>query len=627
MRTLRTFPAQIEPFRLVGGGERGENAHTMRNLGRGCVFSLAGAVALVASVGRADTMVTGNPANLFTVAAKVTGLNQPTSFAFLPDGRMVITDKGGDVTLVDTQGGKTTAGTFTVDTESEKGLLHVIVHPSYATNRLLIFYYSAADSIGGTDSDRHRIVTVPLTAAGTLDMTQETILVRGLRGPANHDGGALAIGPDGKLYIGDGDTGCNSNTAPEPVYTPTNFFATCLTYPNGKILRVNLDGSIPSDNPLVNAPEVTACGSTCGTDATTLAPATGNAIRKDIWAWGFRNPWRFWFDPKTNNLWVGDVGEVTYEELDIIPPSGKGKHYGWPWREGGKGHPVSACQQIEPNAGDCVDPQYYCVHGAASGGLDGNCSAIMGGAIVDSCDWPTSFQGRYFFGDYSNKWIANVTLTADRSALTAPNRNQFITTSGGPTHIDIGPDGALYYSTIGPGTIQRVAPKNPITCTPDAGTGAGGAGTAGAGGATANGGATGKGGTVTNGGTPGAGAGFVGGGFVDGSTGNGGASAGNGGSGQAGSGASGASPGGTGPAAGGGAQVSGGTTSAGASTGTAGSQGGGNATDGSPNGAASSGDTASCGCRAVGEKRQGAFALFPLALSAVMLLRRKRRRP
>src|SRR5678810_1290057 len=114
-------------------------------------------------------------------------------------------------------------------------------------------YYSAAMSIGGTDVARHRVVTVALGNNDTIDTSQETILVQGLRGPANHDGGALAIGPDGKLYIGVGDTGCNSNTAPEPVYTPTNFFATCLTVPNGKILRVNLDGSIPNDNPLVNA--------------------------------------------------------------------------------------------------------------------------------------------------------------------------------------------------------------------------------------------------------------------------------------------------------------------------------------------------------------------------------------
>lgn len=577
----------------------------MRHSRRANVVSLASAVALVAASGRADTLVTGNPATLFTLANKVTGLTEPTSFAFLPSGQMVITQKGGDVLIADTGGATTVAGTFTVDTESEKGLLHVILHPGFATNRLLIFYYSANDSIGGTDVDRHRVVTVPLGTNGKLDLTQEKILVRGLRGPANHDGGSLGIGPDGKLYIGDGDTGVNSGQAPEPPYTPTNFFATCLTIPNGKILRVNLDGSIPNDNPLVNATQVTACGNTAGTDVTTLPPATGSAIRKDIWAWGFRNPWRFWFDPKTGNMWEGDVGEITYEEINIIPQSGKGKHYGWPWREASHGHTPATCQSIIPNAGDCVDPQYYCVHGTSSDpAVDGNCGSIMGGPIVDSCDWPTTFQGRYFFGDYTRKWIANLTVNTSRTGFTNTHRNQFITTSpGGPTHIDVGPDGALYYASFvqsaNTGTIVRVAPKTPIACPvpPDGGTGAGGTTSAG-GGSSVSGAA----------------------GATAGTTGAGGGATGNGGSGQAGATSTGgSSAGGTASGAGGGAQA-GTTGSSGASAGGGAQK---DASTGTGTGAA--GDTGSCGCRVVTDTRPGALGLWSLAAGVVAFARRKRR--
>src|SRR3970282_2174488 len=132
-----------------------------------------------------------------------------------------------------------------------------------------------------------------------------------------------------------------------------------------------------------------------GDDVTTLPPA---AAREDIWAWGFRNPWRFWFDGETGNLWVGDVGEVTFEEIDVIPQTGGGKHYGWPWREGGEGHPVAKCQDIQPS-GACLDPAYYCRHGGDQGGIDGNCESITGGVIVDSCQFPASFRGKYFFGD------------------------------------------------------------------------------------------------------------------------------------------------------------------------------------------------------------------------------------
>lgn len=551
-------------------------------------------------------MAAGAPATNFTVGTYVSGLTTPTSFAFLPSGLIIVTDKEGQVYTSDAKTAPKLAGTFQVDTESEKGLLHVIVHPDFATNRLLIFYYSAADAIGGTDLDRHRVVTVPLKTDGTLDMTQETILVRGLRGPANHDGGALAIGPDGKLYVGDGDTGCNSNKPPEPVYTPTNFFATCLTVPNGKILRVNLDGSIPNDNPLVNAPEVTACGTTCGTDVTTLAPATGTAIRKDIWAWGFRNPWRFWFDSKTGNLWVGDVGEVTYEEVDVIPPSGKGKHYGWPWREGIKGHPASTCQNILPNAGDCVDPQYSCSHGTSSeADIDSNCQALMGGAIVDSCSWPKAFQGLYYFGDNSRKWIATLTPTADRNGIASHTRTPFVNTTGGPSHIDVGPDGALYYASIGQGsgsgTIMRVAPKNPVACAPpDAGASSGGA--ANAGGTSNAGGAANAGGTSNAGGAANAG----------------GASSSNGGSGQAGgaagSGAGGSTQGGAGTT-GTGAGPAGGAQGAGAPNGTV---------DGST-GSAASGDTGGCGCRIESGARNDGAALVSLLAGALVLARRRRR--
>ncbi|MGH9441059.1 MAG: PQQ-dependent sugar dehydrogenase, partial [Thermoanaerobaculia bacterium] len=226
--------------------------------------------------------------------------------------------------------------------------------------------------------------------------------------------------------------------------------------------------------PLVGK-RVTACGAACGDSVTTL-PLSARP-RTDIWAWGFRNPWRFWFDPKTKNLWVGDVGEVTYEEIDVIPPSGKGKHYGWPWREGGKGHPTSTCREITPDAGDCVDPQYYCRHGASADGIDGDCESITGGLIVDSCAFPATFRGRYFFADNANSWLATLQPTADRNGIVPGSREMFLTGGSNtlPVHLDVGPDGALYFAEIRPGktgVIERVYPKHPESCgsgTPDGG--------------------------------------------------------------------------------------------------------------------------------------------------------------
>ncbi len=276
----------------------------------------------------------------------------------------------------------------------------------------------------------------------------------GLRGPANHDGGALAVGPDGKLYVGVGDSGCNTGAPPEPPRTPDNFFATCLSNANGKILRVNLDdGTAAADNPLASVAPATACGDVCGAAiGAALAPP-----RPEIWAWGFRNPWRFWFDPQTGRLWVGDVGESTYEEIDVAVA---GRHHGWPWREGPHGWPTSKCREVVPDTGDCVDPVYHCRHGAASGGIDGDCQSITGGAIVDAPGWPASERGRYFFADNVTGQVWSVAVSADRLSVQPGSRREVVRVgSGAPVSLRLGPEGDLYIAVL-PGRIVKLAPAS-----------------------------------------------------------------------------------------------------------------------------------------------------------------------
>ena len=449
---------------------------------RSLLFAALPLALTLAGSARADSLATGGPADNFAIKAYVSGLGDVTDFAWTPDGRMVITQKSGGVKVRTTTGTVVDAGSFPVNTASEQGLLGVVVHPSFGvgTNRTLFFYYSLAASAGGTELDRHRVVTIDLKDDNTLGT--EKVILKDLRGPANHDGGGLAIGPDGKLYVGVGDTGCNSGTGPGATTPPANYFGTCLSNANGKVLRINLDGSIPTDNPIAAGASVTACGSGTActaerTDPLTLAPST--APRSEIWAWGFRNPWRFWFDPKTSNLWVGDVGEVTYEEVDIVK---KGKHYGWPWREAAHGWVNGQCQKITPNVGDCVDPIYECQHASTTATEDGDCEAITGGVIIDTCSWPTAYQGLYYFADNVHGTMWTLQPNAARDGVVAHSRKDFGNITGGsvPVSMHQGPDGNLYVAAL-PGRVVQIAPKTPIACGGDAGTDTGPATDTGAG--------------------------------------------------------------------------------------------------------------------------------------------------
>jgi glucose/arabinose dehydrogenase len=413
------------------------------------VRSVAIALLLASAAGcGTSTAPGGAPATGLALTDVITGLGPTTDIGFLPDGRMLVTEKTGLVKLRAADGSISVAGSYDVDSSSEKGLLGVAVDPAFASTRRIFLYFSAADSAGGTDLDRHRVVSVTLRADGTLDRAGEQVLVRGLRGPANHDGGGLAVGPDGKLYVGVGDTGCNSGAPPAPDVAPSNFFATCLGNANGKILRVNLDGSIPDDNPLVALPAVTACGAACSDPVSATGPP-----RREIWAWGFRNPWRFSFDPLTDELWVADVGEVSFEEITIVR---KGAHHGWPWREGPHGWPVAKCRETVPDAGDCVDPVYHCRHGAAADGIDGDCQSITGGAFVDSASWPVTERGRYYFGDNANGRLWSVAVDASRTTVLAGSRRDVALLAGGaPVSMRVGPDGDLYVAVL-PGRVVKL---------------------------------------------------------------------------------------------------------------------------------------------------------------------------
>jgi glucose/arabinose dehydrogenase len=345
-------------------------------------------------------------------------LSSPTAIAFLPapDGRMLITEKGGALKLSDGSSVKTLI-TLGVCTASEMGLLGVAVDPNFGSNGF-IYLYRTDDSAGcGSATGRfNQVVRVTMGPGDTVNPASLVVLLTGIRTDAgNHDGGGLRIGPvDNKLYVGVGETGVGDGVPPGD---STNPYAQDLSSLNGKVLRLNLDGSIPGDNPFVGQ--------------------VGK--RGEIFAYGFRNPFRFGFDTLTTGcpLWVADVGDLTVEELDIVTSGG---NYAWPHCEGTM---PSGCE----HPGD-IDPIFTYTH---SGGL-GTC--IIGGAFAGPSFG--GFENDYFFGDCTSNTIYHAVPNATRNGLGTPT--DFVDGVSTPSDVIFGPDGALYYVAFSGGEVHRVAP-------------------------------------------------------------------------------------------------------------------------------------------------------------------------
>jgi glucose/arabinose dehydrogenase len=327
-----------------------------------------------------DSLEAGDPDTTFTLSDYVASDTvQITNIRFLPDGRMLIAEKTGNLKLRQADGTLKTILTLKVTTTSEQGLIGLAVQPDFATSRRIVVYWTRANDVGGSDQNRINVSSFVMQADDMVDMASEKILVKDITAPANHDGGGLSFGPDGLLYIGVGDNGCNESIPTGRLHQ--NLRATSFNYANGKVLRVAVDGTVPTTNPWVNVTgPISGVGApyTCTTSrAGTTVPTTTDPIRKDIYAAGFRNPFRLWVDPKTSYVWVGDVGEVTYEEVDIVTKGGQ--HFGWPFLEGqedgGQGPwTVAKCAELTPSPGNCVPPAHVCDQATAAASREASSS-------------------------------------------------------------------------------------------------------------------------------------------------------------------------------------------------------------------------------------------------------------
>jgi glucose/arabinose dehydrogenase len=376
------------------------------------------ALALVAAVALAPATPAsaGTPPANFSDVAVATGFSQPTALAFLPSGKLLVTEKTGALKLV-TGGTATTLTTIPVCTASEMGLLGIALDPGFDASGGYVYLYRTKPTAGGCGSSAGRfnqVVRVTMVGEAVTPGSLVELLSGIQTDNGNHDGGALRIGPDNKLYVAVGDTGLGDAGAPG---ASTNPYSQDLGSLNGKVLRLELDGTPAAGNPFIGQP----------------------GARGEVYAYGFRNPWRFGFDPVTGSLWAGDVGQDTIEEVDIVTSGG---NYAWPRCEGTL---PAGCEQ----PGD-VDPVFDYPHSGTTS---------LGRSITGGSFSPNGFNGlyagQYFFGDYIANKIYRAVPNAARDGFTgAPT--DFITNASGPVDIVFGPDDALYYAAISTGEIRRV---------------------------------------------------------------------------------------------------------------------------------------------------------------------------
>jgi glucose/arabinose dehydrogenase len=326
----------------------------------------------------------------------ITGLFDATAFAQTPDGRLFVARQSGQLRVV--KNGAllgTPFVTLTVDGNGERGLLGVAIHPNFATNGFVYVYYTRIN--GGARNNR----ISRFTASGDLAGSPEQVLMElpNLSTATNHNGGAMHFGNDGKLYIAVGD---NANSANAPL----------LTSRMGKILRLNDDGSIPSDNPFF--------GSTTGDN-------------RSIWARGLRNPFTFAVRPSDGRIHINDVGEETWEEINLGAP---GANYGWPSTEG------------PTNATGITGPIYAYDHdtNTSPGGFFSGC-AITGGTFYGATAFPATYRSSYYFADHCSRFVARLDLASGNVAYAFGAAGADDDDEDRPVDMLAGVDGALYVLT------------------------------------------------------------------------------------------------------------------------------------------------------------------------------------
>jgi glucose/arabinose dehydrogenase len=324
------------------------------------------------------------------------GISNPTVMAFAPDGRIFVAQQNGVLRVI--KNGSLLATPFlqlTVNSSGERGLIGIALDPNFSTNQYIYLYYTLPDG------SRNRISR--FTGNGDVVVAGSEVVVLNLdplSSATNHNGGAMHF-KNGLLYVAIGENANGANAQNLDTY-------------HGKLLRINPNGSIPAGNPFT----------------------TGSEQRRRVWAYGLRNPYTFDVQPGTGRVFVNDVGQSTWEEINDATTGGR--NFGWPTAEGNSSN------------ANFANPVFAYPHGSG----DGTGCAITGGVFFNptSSNYPAQYTGRYFYQDLCNRWINVIDLSG-----ATPVRSPFATGLGNNAlSIDVGLDGNLYYLERTAGALFRI---------------------------------------------------------------------------------------------------------------------------------------------------------------------------
>jgi glucose/arabinose dehydrogenase len=348
----------------------------------------------------------------------VSGLSFPL-YLTAPSGdpsRLFIVEKGGAIRVV--KDGVLLPTPFLdltgrVSTGGEQGLLGLAFDPEYASNGRFVVHY--------TDGNGNTVVSLFRVAAGDADLADpgsETVVLTAEQPFSNHNGGQILFGPDGMLYVGLGDGGSGGDPGGRG-----QSVADLL----GSILRIDVRGgtgyTVPPDNPFAGSTEA----------------------RPEIWSFGLRNPWRFTFDPATGDLYVADVGQNAWEEVDVVRAAegaGRGTNFGWNVTEGRHCYAGAGC-----DLGAFTLPVLEYGHGEG-------CS-ITGGFVYRGAAIP-DLQGHYFYADYCQGWVRSFRLQDGQ----AVEPQQWPTLAPGGAITSFGQDAAgELYLLSAEGRVSRIVPQ------------------------------------------------------------------------------------------------------------------------------------------------------------------------